>query len=357
MKTEEIERAIDNLPHKENRRRRRIRVSKKMGIGIFAVLIAATLIASGTLLSYYGSIETTMNVKQSVQIMAGGESTWRDYNEPITSFVIPEEYPGGESFCYKFWVWNHASVVAPIWFETTPDYSAEGITTKVYEFPDDPVTLELTSKDSNWAPTNAMKATLTFNPISPTFDYDLTATGLANDAEYALIYYSDQDPRFGLWGGDGGIVIDTFTATGTTYTTPTTQSVNLGRNMPDGTDWNIHPSPDYCDNNNGYDDYDHGEGGAKIWIVLTSDLSGESLPLVNWNPTAWLFETDLISYSDCNLVIVPWTMSLWGTDVTSRIDILSGEKVPLFVCYAFDIAVPTLNQYVMTTLVKPLITL
>jgi len=64
-----IEERVDNLisPQK-NRRRRGIGRSKKMTVGIFAVLIAVTLIASGALLSYYGSIETTVTVEQSIRL-------------------------------------------------------------------------------------------------------------------------------------------------------------------------------------------------------------------------------------------------------------------------------------------------
>jgi len=128
-------------------------------------------------------------------------------------------------------------------------------------------------------------------------------------------------------------------------------SVNLGRNMPDGTDWNIHPSPNYCDKNNTHDDYEHGEGGAKLWIVPTVDLTdGTALPLIAWNPLTYLFETDLISYSDCDLRVVPWTMSLWAGDPVTETRIQSGDEIPFFVCYAFDIAISpgfyTINTYI-----------
>lgn len=64
-----IEEKVDSLiyPHKK-RSRRSVGVSKKTTIGILVVMIAATLIASGALLSYYGKIQTNVNVQQSIRL-------------------------------------------------------------------------------------------------------------------------------------------------------------------------------------------------------------------------------------------------------------------------------------------------
>jgi hypothetical protein len=71
--------------------------------------------------------------------------------------------------------------------------------------------------------------------------------------------------------------------------------------LPRSPDWNINPVPDYCDNHNGFDDYNTC-AGAKIWLVPTSNLTSEiSLPLNAWNPSTYLFETDLINYNDTNI--------------------------------------------------------
>ena len=67
MKNEEVERA-DNLSHRKNRSRRGIGMRRKTAFSIFAVLIAATLIASAGLLTYYGKIETNVTVEQSVRL-------------------------------------------------------------------------------------------------------------------------------------------------------------------------------------------------------------------------------------------------------------------------------------------------
>lgn len=340
------------------RRRRSLGMKKRTAVGIFAVLgIALAMTAGAALLTYYGTVETTVTAEQSVQIKAGGGDIWHNWNEPITNFVIPEAAPGGESFCFKLWVWDRASVEAPIWFETTVEDESgfvgpgEGVTATVFEFPEAPITLVLDNKDDNWDRLTGddIEATLTFNPVSTTFEYDLTVIGLEPEKEYALIYYQDQNPRFDTWGGADGIIITTFTTdvlTGNYIATG--QSVDLNRNMPDGDDWNMHPGTTY---QGAPDNYVHWQGGAKLWIVPTADLTNEdSLPLVAWNPGQYLFETDLISYSDCNLQVVPWTMSLWGTEVIDTI-IQSGDQVPFFVCYAFDIAIMP-GTYTMTTYVS-----
>ena len=50
--------------------------------------------------------------------------------------------------------------------------------------------------------------------------------------------------------------------------------------------------------------------GAKVWVILTSDLSGGSLPMDGWNTDDYLFEyseildldyTDLVRYTDTDL--------------------------------------------------------
>jgi hypothetical protein len=165
---------------------------------------------------------------------------------------------------------------------------------------------------------DTIKATLTFNPVSSTFDYTLTVTDLTANTQYALIYYKDQNSRFVNWGGDAGKVIATFTTDGGGDYNSGSQSVNLDMNLPSSPDWNINPSPDYCDLHNTFDDYTHCKG-AKLWIVPTSDLTSDnSLPLDAWNPTTYLFETDLITYSDSNLPTVTATCGVLPCDANSQ---------------------------------------
>jgi hypothetical protein len=37
---------------------------------------------------------------------------------------------------------------------------------------------------------------------------------------------------------------------------------------------------------------------AKIWLVLSSDVDCENAKMIGWNPTAYLFEYDLITFDD-----------------------------------------------------------
>jgi len=164
-------------------------------------------------------------------------------------------------------------------------------------------TLVLEDKDAQWnVIPGVMQGTLTYNTAGQTFTGTFDATGLAVTTEYALIYYADKDPRFQSWGGDNpGAVIATFNSDGSGNITSQNINVDLGIDLPESPDWNINPTPDYCDNHNGFDSYNTC-AGAKIWLVPTNNLTGgNSLPLVSWNPSTYLFETDLINYNDTDI--------------------------------------------------------
>jgi hypothetical protein len=168
----------------------------------------------------------------------------------------------------------------------------------------DPTTLYLCKKDTTtWQciETGIYRATLTFDPISPTFKGTLTTWGLGDSTNYALIYKPDKANRFVDWNGAGGIVIATFT--GAQSKVGLAIDKDLEMNLPNTGDWNINPSPDYCLKHNTFDSYVHCKG-AKLWIVPTSDLTDDSkLPLDAWTPSTYLFEEDLITYLDSSLSI------------------------------------------------------
>jgi hypothetical protein len=157
--------------------------------------------------------------------------------------------------------------------------------------------LNLCAKDSTtptWQCIPGATGTLTFGTEGQKFTGTLTTSGL-QDKDYALIYYKDQADRFNSWNGADGVVIKTFHD----------NQINLAidndiGSLPKAGDWNIAPDKDYCAGHNGFDYYAHCTG-AKIWIVPTSDLtSGSVLPLTVWNPTTYLFETDLVTYTKRN---------------------------------------------------------
>lgn len=140
---------------------------------------------------------------------------------------------------------------------------------------------------------------LSYNASGDEFNYRFTAQNLVlPDVQYALIYYADKQDRFDHWGGDTiGKVIGTFIASDGSIDSGI-MSTDLNTDLPHPDDWNAIADPDYCDGHNGFDDYDTCTG-AKIWLVPTSDLTGDdSLPLDAWNPGNYLFETDLIHYTD-----------------------------------------------------------
>jgi len=146
--------------------------------------------------------------------------------------------------------------------------------------------------------TDDKRATLEYNEIGPNFEYSLTATGLQPSTDYSLVYYADFDPRFTNWGGNNPGALITTAITDGSGDISKSSSTNLGMDLPSSPDWNIDPDPDYCDCANGHDDYDYCSG-AKIWLVPSSDYdeSGQTI-YPSWNPDTYLFETDLITYTE-----------------------------------------------------------
>lgn len=138
--------------------------------------------------------------------------------------------------------------------------------------------------------------TLTYETSGSEFEYTFEAKGLLVDGSYSLIYYADQQNRFTNWGGNSpGAVIGTFIATGGVIASMS-GSVNLGMDLPAADDWNAVASPDYC----GSPDLYNTCTGAKIWLVPSADYNAGTKELTAWNPANYLFETDLIIYSDTN---------------------------------------------------------
>jgi hypothetical protein len=133
-----------------------------------------------------------------------------------------------------------------------------------------------------------------YNLAGPTFDFVFNGHGL-NPGDYTLIYYPDDKPdnpwpRVGIRCLASGTADDD----GNIHLAG---SIELDTDLPCSGDWNINPDPDYCDYNNGFDDYDHCSG-AKIWLVESSAVNCATDTMSGWNPTEYLFETDLIEYDD-----------------------------------------------------------
>jgi len=155
---------------------------------------------------------------------------------------------------------------------------------------DGELTLENKDPDSDWAIIDDdTYGELRYSTEGEEFGYDFQGFGL-DDIEYSLIYYADTEDRFNDWGGDNpGALIATGTAVGGALTL--SGSVYLGMDLP-------HP-----DDANGYfydytlppDLYDNATG-AKIWLVPSECYDADNTKVISWEPTRFLFETDLINY-------------------------------------------------------------
>ena len=148
--------------------------------------------------------------------------------------------------------------------------------------------LILENKTNDWQilGTDDIKATLTYNMTSPTFDYSLIGKVLLKNTQYSLIYYADP------WPGDGedhngtGVLI----GKGTSLSDGAIDfigSTELNRDLPK---W---PS-----------DQNHPEG-AKIWLVpsdhYSATVAGAQGYMMGWSPSSYLFETALMTYDDTDI--------------------------------------------------------
>lgn len=153
--------------------------------------------------------------------------------------------------------------------------------------------LKLENKNSSWEIIDdGMYGILSYDASGPTFNYTFNGYGLAQTTNYSLIYYADKPDRFVNWGGNNpGKLIGSGT-TDATGNLAISDNLNLGMDLPSPNDANI-DEYDYCTGTG--DSYETCHG-AKIWLVPTSDYSAPELTA--WNPTTYLFETDLINYED-----------------------------------------------------------
>jgi hypothetical protein len=69
--------------------------------------------------------------------------------------------------------------------------------------------------------------------------------------------------------------------------------------LPSANDWNMSADANYCGGANTFDYYATCKG-AKIWLVPTNNYDAGAKTLTVWNPSTYLFETDLINYNDTN---------------------------------------------------------
>ena len=140
-----------------------------------------------------------------------------------------------------------------------------------------------------------------YNLVGDIFKFSFQGKKLLPDTDYTLIYYPDPWPGNNLIrlsegrSNEAGNLqlhgnIEIFDSIGDPSGLPTPDDANYYAKgeLPEGK-----PSPS-------------GATGAKIWLVLTDDLAvtlaeGEPDHMRSWNPSAYLFEGNLIVYQYANL--------------------------------------------------------
>jgi len=345
----EIESFVDGVstssPQRKKRSRRGIGITKKTAMGLLAVLIAGTLIASAGILSYYGTVNTQANVTQSVLIDG------QNYENPIShSFDIN----AGCMKIFKHKIKNTACVEAPIDITTTitGPGGPEGVHVR-YICMDGWKTLTLENKDTSW---NVVEddyyAEFMYNPCCPTLDWELVGKFMP-ETEYVLIYYADQPDRFSNWGGAPALELATFTSDGDGSFSES-GNVNLDGCLPKENDWNIGPDADYVAS----DGYEHGKG-AKIWLIPSDIYNGIDSELTDWVPDEILFETDLIAYFDCDINPIPEYLYPYFEyeEYTSHSEMVPeilqpGQEICFFMLYYFDVDIIP-GQYDIATKIIP----
>jgi len=268
-------------------------------IPLFVFVLLGIGLVSAALLTVYGTITGFAAVEQSVIVLDGAGISCTGTNCEYTMGDSPVY--GGAVDVQPITIKNRGDNQVPLEFVTTAWKCAgdgygscdvedsDVISTRYY------AELKLENKDPNdWSIESAddIEATLKYDLVSSDFNYELEAKGLTANTEYVLIYYADQQNRYVNWGGDNpGAEIVRFTtdADGYKFVSGSEDSV---MSLPDSTDWNI--DADYSVAPDGYALH----SGAKIWLVPSSDYDAGNKKLTAWYPTNYLFETDMMDYSD-----------------------------------------------------------
>ena len=155
--------------------------------------------------------------------------------------------------------------------------------------------VELSYKNDDYNPLDNGKVQVDFAPMGNEFYYEMTFESVEL-TDYAFIYYADKPDRFNNWGGDNPGAVLQILPTPITDGDMVTGCIDLDMDMPHPNDAN-YDTDEYCE------EFGQCEGGAKLWIIPTNQLTdGTSLPMINWDLEPLLLETDLIHYIDTNIV-------------------------------------------------------
>lgn len=140
----------------------------------------------------------------------------------------------------------------------------------------------LVAKDANFQPVpGGAWGKLKYAVSGPTFDFVFNGHKLDAGVEYTLIYYPDPFPGTGAMCLGTGLA----DANGDTHIQG---NVDTG-DLPIATDWNADPSTTTVPG-------PPPVTGAKIWLVLATDVNCDGAGMIRWQPAEYLFEMQLINY-------------------------------------------------------------
>lgn len=145
-------------------------------------------------------------------------------------------------------------------------------------------------------PNNDRVGVLHYSLWGKNFDFSFKGRNLLPGKNYTLIYYPDPWPGKNLICLGSGQSTPASTKSGknkhqkneVSGNIQIHGSIHINTSLPASYDANFNPvSPS-------------GAVGAKIWLVLSDDVECKTSPfqMINWNPTAYLFEYNLITYEN-----------------------------------------------------------
>ncbi len=133
---------------------------------------------------------------------------------------------------------------------------------------------------ANWLPVpGGAWGKLVYTMSGPSFAYVFNGHKLDRGIAYTLIYYPDP------WPGHGAMCLGNGVAD-TTGDVHMKEMVDTG-SLPIPGDQNGNPSSTTYGP----------QTGAKIWLVLSGDVSCSARYMIAWHPTQYLFEMQLINYA------------------------------------------------------------
>jgi hypothetical protein len=199
-------------------------------------------------------------------------------------------------------------------------------------------TLILDNKNaSTWGRiTDGKYGIFTYNSSGETLDWSLAVTGLGDTpTDYSLIYFADpfagNNPGALIWEGtstDAGRI-------------DMSASIDLNMDLPTAPDSNMVTDHSVAP------DFYATPFGAKIWLVPSDCYNADENKVTSWSPERFLFETDLILYTDTDKDVSGTPLT---TVVTSPPSIMSLGISPVEGLNFGSVAIGSCSGYQVITL-------